>query len=79
MNGFGLRRWSNGSSYSGEFADGEANGQGVYIATNGDRYEGAWRNNKRDGHDGELTLANGHDLPSFLLSRRVIVCMLHSC
>ena len=36
MTGFGLRRWPDGASYSGQFEQGEMHGQGTYIAPSGD-------------------------------------------
>ena len=44
MKGFGGR-------YEGDLnAKGEQVGYGVFVADNGNRYEGEWKNDKRDGH-----------------------------
>ncbi|MGO5112056.1 hypothetical protein ACTQ3M_04130 [Oscillospiraceae bacterium LCP25S3_E10] len=33
-----------GNTYEGEWSNGAANGHGVLTYSNGDRYEGQWRN-----------------------------------
>ena len=37
--------------YCGDFFDGVRQGYGVYEWNNGDRYEGNYRNNKKEGRD----------------------------
>ena len=39
-NGMGKRENADMSSYEGEYFNDKANGKGLYIWTNGDRYEG---------------------------------------
>lgn len=47
--GEGSKTWTNGSSYSGAFVDGEMHGHGVFIDVDNSQYEGEWRNNRRNG------------------------------
>ena len=58
MTGFGLRRWPDGASYSGQFEMGELHGSGTYISAGGEQYEGQYEWNRRQG-DGALTTAAG--------------------
>merc|ERR1712085_89998 len=40
-----------GGNYDGDLnSRGERNGYGVFIADNGNEYEGEWKNDKREGH-----------------------------
>lgn len=39
-NGFGLKVWSTGDKYEGEWLDGERNGKGIKTWVNGKKYEG---------------------------------------
>lgn len=52
-NGYGKFKDSNGV-YEGNFVDGGANGEGVFIFMNGDRYEGSFVNGKANGQ-GKIT------------------------
>merc|ERR1719262_1137253 len=55
ITGKGKFLWPDGSSYEGELLDGKRHGEGIYIASDGvTRYEGQWKQGKRDGH-GKLT------------------------
>jgi hypothetical protein len=48
-----------GGRYEGDLnAKGERVGYGVFVADNGNRYEGEWKNDKRDGH-GEAKYTTG--------------------
>eukprot|EP01114_Cavostelium_apophysatum_P009541 TRINITY_DN2269_c0_g1_i1.p1 TRINITY_DN2269_c0_g1~~TRINITY_DN2269_c0_g1_i1.p1 ORF type:complete len:1220 (+),score=341.95 TRINITY_DN2269_c0_g1_i1:204-3863(+) len=47
--GRGKYIYSNGSSYSGLFANGQYNGWGIFIGANGDRYEGHFKDDKYHG------------------------------
>ncbi|MGE3647952.1 MAG: hypothetical protein AB7G10_06425, partial [Reyranellaceae bacterium] len=40
---------SDGATYDGAWVDGKRHGRGLQIWPNGERYEGEWRNDKRDG------------------------------
>ena len=42
--------YGNGDLYSGQWKDGQQNGQGRMIYDDGSVYEGQWRNNKFDGY-----------------------------
>ena len=55
MSGYGLRRWPDGATSSGQFLQGEMHGAGTYIAADGEQYEGSYEANRRHGH-GMLTL-----------------------
>ena len=50
ITGHGYRTWVHTkNSYTGQFERGEMNGNGLMVYGNGDRYEGGWQNNKREG------------------------------
>lgn len=40
MHGDGVRTWSNGDCYDGEYRDGMAIGKGSFTYSNGDTYQG---------------------------------------
>ena len=40
--GIGTYKWTNGNSYSGEWADNAMNGFGTYEWADGRKYEGYW-------------------------------------
>ena len=40
-------RYPNGNIYEGDVLDGKKHGYGVFVFSNGQRYEGYWVNNKR--------------------------------
>jgi hypothetical protein len=44
-----LKRYPTGDIYEGEFKDDLYHGYGVYTWTNGNRYEGMWEKNRREG------------------------------
>jgi hypothetical protein len=46
MQGHGMKKYQDGSSYSGEWHRGERSGQGSWSGANGSEYEGAWLENK---------------------------------
>ena len=55
----GTIEFSNGDKYTGQWSNGEMNGQGkMEFANNGDNYEGGWRDDKRHGQ-GTYTYAGG--------------------
>lgn len=57
MNGKGVYDFSDGGRYIGEFKDGKFDGKGIcykisvgiFYYPNGDKYEGDWRSQKRNG------------------------------
>lgn len=50
MTGHGHRTWSHTkNAYTGQFERGELCGVGLMVYGNGDKYEGGWQNNKREG------------------------------
>lgn len=50
ITGHGYRTWAHTkNSYTGQFERGELCGSGVMVYGNGDKYEGGWQNNKREG------------------------------
>ena len=55
--GHGIRTWSSGNRYEGEYRDGELR-DGVATAPDGTRYEGEWRDGKPHGH-GVVTWSDG--------------------
>ena len=38
--GFGIQKWKDGSTYKGNFINGEANGWGIFYYPNGDIHKG---------------------------------------
>ena len=48
--GYGIKYYSNGNRYEGEFKNDNKDGYGIYLYSNGDKYEGERKNNKRDGY-----------------------------
>jgi len=50
--------FNDGSSYSGEWMNGEINGRGVFLWRNGDRFEGEWKNGLQNGQ-GTFAAADG--------------------
>ena len=46
---FGNFKWSDGSSYVGEYLNGQPHGFGTYTWPDGDKYAGFWINGKRHG------------------------------
>jgi len=50
--------FNDGSSYSGEWKNGEMNGRGVFLWRNGDRFEGEWKNGLQNGQ-GTFAAADG--------------------
>ena len=50
ITGHGYRSWVHTkNSFTGQFVRGEICGNGVMVYGNGDKYEGGWQNNKREG------------------------------
>eukprot|EP00976_Prorocentrum_cordatum_P084948 1185861-Prorocentrum_minimum.AAC.7 len=49
--GKGKRTWPDGSTYVGDFLNGERTGYGTYTAANGDVFEGEFYENSREGPD----------------------------
>ena len=50
IQGHGFRKWAlSNNSYTGQFERGELCGSGMMNYGNGDRYEGTWGNNQREG------------------------------
>jgi hypothetical protein len=56
--GFGRKRWTDGSTYVGEWLSGKRHGQGIFTFASGDVYEGGWAMDKFEGH-GKYTSAEG--------------------
>jgi len=42
--------WDDFNFWIGEWADHQANGYGVIIEEDGEKYAGQWKNGKQDGH-----------------------------
>jgi len=49
-NGYGKVLYADGSKYIGWMIDGQRQGQGIYLNSNGDYYSGSWKEDKMDGH-----------------------------
>ena len=49
---------ANGDIYFGEWTDGKANGQGVFVDTKGSMYDGEWRNDQQHGYGMESWMYN---------------------
>jgi hypothetical protein len=49
QNGIGTFIWPDGSSYSGEWRNGQQFGRGVFVGASGQRYEGSWAYGLPDG------------------------------
>ena len=65
LNGPGSMHTRDGEHYMGEFKNDQRHGQGVALYSNGDRYEGGFKDGLFDGHgrltDGESgTVIEGH-------------------
>ena len=56
--GRGTFKWSDGSTYYGEFIDTNIHGYGTYTWNDGRVFEGDWRMNKMEGH-GKFTWPDG--------------------
>jgi len=48
--GSGKCTWSDGSTYEGDWVDGEMTGKGLFIYSSGDKYEGEFFRNCRHGN-----------------------------
>ena len=46
---FILLYWASGKKYTGEFKNGESNGQGTEYYTDGSKWTGEWKNDKKNG------------------------------
>ncbi|VAW25826.1 hypothetical protein MNBD_BACTEROID04-1684, partial [hydrothermal vent metagenome] len=49
QNGFGTKKYGNGSSYKGNFVNGKKEGKGTFIFKDGWKHIGTFKNNKCDG------------------------------
>eukprot|EP00656_Telonema_subtile_P026962 TRINITY_DN28947_c0_g1_i1.p1 TRINITY_DN28947_c0_g1~~TRINITY_DN28947_c0_g1_i1.p1 ORF type:complete len:389 (-),score=101.62 TRINITY_DN28947_c0_g1_i1:225-1391(-) len=49
MTGYGIRRWKDGSSYAGDWVEGEKEGVGEYTCADGSKYEGQFHLNRFHG------------------------------
>ena len=58
LNGNQVVKLDNGDVFSGELVNGVPNGYGTYIASNGWKYEGDYKNGSRHG-EGVLTFSDG--------------------
>jgi hypothetical protein len=47
--GWGEMQYADGSIYQGEFHLEKRHGQGILLLPNGDRYEGVWFNDQKEG------------------------------
>ena len=54
----GTSKYSDGSTYVGQFRDNQRNGQGTLTTVSGNVYVGEFRDNQRNGQ-GTLTFASG--------------------
>lgn len=45
MSGRGVLTWPDGSKYEGYFIEGRREGRGRFTSSDGDIYEGEWKNN----------------------------------
>lgn len=52
--GYGSKTHLDGSTYEGNFFNGEKSGFGVYTKVSGEKYEGEWKNDKRHGKGVEV-------------------------
>lgn len=50
--------WNDGTTYEGEFKDGQIDGYGTTIRKNGKKYEGNYKNNMMEGY-GEFYWPDG--------------------
>ena len=58
MEGDGIFVFEDGSTYQGQFKDGQYHGIGTFLSVNNrEKYVGSWKSNKREGH-GELRYAD---------------------
>lgn len=60
LNGEGLYRAKNGSTYSGTFRMGKFNGKGIMSFASKDKFVGYFKNGRKEGH-GKYTFAAGHE------------------
>jgi len=58
LHGQGIKTFSDGTRYEGEFRGGYPHGRGIVTFPNGTRYEGEWRDGDRHGQ-GIVTLPDG--------------------
>ena len=58
-NGFFKLQFQNGSTFEGDFINGEVNNTGTYTNNNGEIYKGTFDNNDDQVENGELTFDNG--------------------
>ncbi len=63
QNGYGEKKFPDGSIYRGNFLDGDMFGHGILIQKDGTKFEGEWLFGKRQGR-GKLTYANGYSIDS---------------
>ena len=58
VNGYGVKDWSAGDRYLGDFVDSEMQGKGIYAYAGGNRYKGEFHRNQKHGK-GIFTFASG--------------------
>ncbi len=58
MYGYGKKRFKSGAVYTGQFKNGQINGEGKLKYSNGGEYVGQWKNNLREGR-GQMKFVNG--------------------
>ena len=58
-NGFGILKWPNGDSYTGQWKDDKYHGEGTYSTVNGFTCKGLWEKGKMNGN-GEEKFADGN-------------------
>lgn len=56
---FGILKYPDNNIYEGHLVDGKRNGQGNMIFSNGDRYQGLWKNDCMVDSNGVFTFKNG--------------------
>jgi hypothetical protein len=49
MDGLGMQRWRDGTTYQGGFTNGRKHGKGVFSWPDGNKYEGGYKEDLRDG------------------------------
>lgn len=70
-NGFGTRVWNDNTKYEGTWRFGKKNGQGIYCYSNGDRFEGEYKNDEPYNGYGRTDYNDGYYIGQLVNGKRI--------